>query len=133
MWGIDRLVPLQPWFIPYKPLLILITLISAIALGSSAVYHFHTAKTTVNPIQVHTSSSLVTHGVFRVSRNPMYLGLLLLLVAWGILLSNPLSWSIIVAFYYYMTDVQIKREERALEEIFGDAFIANRQQVRRWL
>jgi protein-S-isoprenylcysteine O-methyltransferase Ste14 len=101
--------------------------------GLGGVQAFRRARTSVNPLNPHASSTLVATGIFRWSRNPMYLALLLLLLAWGALLDN--GWALLLAasFVPYMNRFQIGPEERALETVFGPEFTAYRRQVRRWL
>jgi len=73
-------------------------------------------------------------GLYRISRNPMYLGFLLLLVAWGIYLANvPALLLMPVIFIVYMNRFQIIPEEKALDQAYGDVFLAYRRKVRRWL
>ena len=78
-------------------------------------------------------TQLVTSGVYRYTRNPMYLGMACLLLAWAVYLQNPLALLGVPLFMAYITQFQIKPEERMLVKLFGDAFIRYRQQVRRWL
>ena len=80
-----------------------------------------------------SASSLVTSGVYGVTRNPMYVGLLFVLVAWASLLAAP--WTLIgpLVFVAYISRFQIAPEERALSTIFGDAYSQYRTRVRRWL
>lgn len=91
------------------------------------------ARTTINPFAPARARSLVTAGVFRVSRNPMYLSLLLLLVAYAVRLDSPLVWLAPLAFVAYVNRFQIGPEERALEAKFGDAYLRYRVRTRRWL
>ena len=99
----------------------------------SGVLSFNTAKTTVNPLTPDKSSSLVTSGIYRYTRNPMYVGFSFLLLGFGVYLSNLYSLASTVVFVMYMNKFQIRPEERALEETFGAAFITYKNQVRRWL
>lgn len=94
---------------------------------------FRRARTTVNPMKPESSSSLVVAGLYRVTRNPMYLGFLLILLGWAAYLSNALSVLVIPAFVLYLTVFQIRPEERALEARFGPDFAAYKAQVRRWI
>ena len=115
------------------------TTLAALMLAASAVFgigallHFRTAGTTVNPLQPERSSALVTTGVFRLSRNPMYLALLLALVAWGLFLSNLYALALATLFVPYMNRFQIRPEEQAMESGFGDAFTAYCRRTRRWI
>lgn len=98
-----------------------------------AILGFIKLKTTINPLKPETTSSLVTNGVYRFSRNPMYAGMALLLMAWVVWLANPFNLIIFVLFISYITHFQIKPEEKALSKLFGDQFELYCQQVRRWL
>ncbi|MCY1553776.1 Phospholipid methyltransferase [compost metagenome] len=97
------------------------------------VASFRRAKTTVNPTTPGAASALVDSGIYRYSRNPMYLGLLLVLAGWGLWLAHALALLGLPAFVVYMNRFQIAPEERALTAVFGDAFAAYRQKVRRWI
>ena len=94
---------------------------------------FLRARTTVNPLRPQNTSQLVIDGLNRYSRNPMYLGQLLLLVAWAVFLGHVLSAVLPLLFALYITRFQILPEERVLEARFGDAYARYRARVRRWL
>lgn len=106
---------------------------AAAAIGLSAVGSFRRARTTVNPLSPQGCSALVTSGVFRYSRNPMYLALLLALLGWGLYLASPVAVLLALAFIPWMNRFQIRPEERVLLRVFGQAFADYRQRVRRWL
>jgi protein-S-isoprenylcysteine O-methyltransferase Ste14 len=101
-----------------------------VAAGSSS---FHRAGTTVNPMKPEATTSLVTKGAYRFSRNPIYLGLAIILSSWGIYLSNLLSLIFVYSFIIYMNHFQIEPEERILQKLFGACFERYKHQVRRWL
>src|SRR5262245_31171895 len=103
------------------------------ALAFAGVIAFRDKRTTVNPLTPSASSSVVSSGVYRVSRNPMYLGFLLALAGWAAYLSNAGAALLLPAFVAYMTQYQIKPEERALLAKFGAAFARYMSQGRRWL
>lgn len=107
--------------------------LSGLALDFSGLMAFLRRHTTINPLHPEKSSALVTGGVYTITRNPMYLGMASLLMAWAIYLQSPAALLGVPAFMAYITRFQIKPEERMLEKLFGDAFIRYRQQVRRWL
>ncbi|NOQ65303.1 MAG: isoprenylcysteine carboxylmethyltransferase family protein [Methyloprofundus sp.] len=94
---------------------------------------FRLAKTTGNPNRPELAASLVTSGIYRISRNPMYVGLIFLLLAWATWLGSFFSLAIIAAFQQTMTRFQIIPEEKALAHRFNEKFHDYRQQVRRWL
>ena len=87
----------------------------------------------MNPLKPDTSSSLVGSGVYKLTRNPMYLGFLMLLLAWAIYLSNAFALLFVPMFLVYMNRFQIEPEERALTSRFGQEFVAYTRRVRRWL
>jgi protein-S-isoprenylcysteine O-methyltransferase Ste14 len=120
------------------PSLIRVTMAIAIALvgistALSGVIAFRHAKTTVTPLKPETTSAIVTSGVFRLTRNPMYVGLALVLLAWAVFVSSV--WALLgpVVFILYMNRFQITPEERILSGMFGGAYSAYRAKVRRWI
>ena len=118
-----------PWNLPLLPPLAFIGGVIAI----SGIVAFRYSKTTVNPMKPGEASTLVTSGVYRITRNPMYLGLLFLLTGWAFHLSNVLAFLPIPIFMVYMTRFQIIPEERALLAAFGEDYAAYCSKVRRWL
>jgi len=94
---------------------------------------FRRAKTTVNPVKASSASSLVIRGVYRYTRNPMYVGLLLTLLAFAVLLANPLAVLWVVVYVLYITRFQIIPEERVLASLFGAEYEAYKGRVRRWI
>lgn len=103
------------------------------AIALLGVRAFARARTTVDPRVPHKSSSLVRSGVYRISRNPMYLGIALLLGAWALWLAHAPALLGVPAFVLYMNRFQIDAEERMLQRTFGADFERYRAQVRRWL
>ena len=108
-----------------------ITLSFLIALSS--VVQFFICKTSINPHDFKHTTQLVSTGIFRFSRNPMYLSLLLMLIAWTVWLGNSLAWIGVLAFILVINRFQIAREETYLESKFGDEYRHYKQKVRRWL
>jgi len=92
---------------------------------------FRRRKTTVNPFG--EPAVMVQDGLYRFSRNPMYLGMLLALIGVGLLLGNILALLLAPAFVATMTRWYIMREEQVLEDRFGQVYRAYRSRVRRWL
>jgi protein-S-isoprenylcysteine O-methyltransferase Ste14 len=99
----------------------------------AGLWAFRQQRTTVNPLRPANSSALVTGGVYRFTRNPMYVGMALFLLAWAVWLGAPLALLGPVAFVAYITRFQIKPEERVLATLFGTAYADYTRRVRRWL
>ena len=103
------------------------------AVAMAGVMSFRRAQTTVNPLRPETSAVLVFTGIYSFTRNPMYLGMVLGLIAWAVCLSSV--WSLLgpLVFALYITRFQIVPEERVLDRLFGAPFAAYKQRVRRWV
>lgn len=128
----SRLMPMDPWHFTDVKALAFALVTAGAFIAVSGVIAFRQAKTTANPMNPNASSNLVINGIYRFTRNPMYLGFLVALAGWGVWLANlpALFWLII--YILYINQFQIIPEERILEEKFGDEFRAYRKQVRRW-
>ena len=133
MWAAYRYVPTAGFELPFRQLLFAITMPAAALIAGFAIQTFRAAETTVNPVDPDAAEKLVTTGLFRVSRNPMYLGLLLLLVALACVLCNLAALAFLPSFVGYMTLFQILPEERALLADFGADYTAYKEAVRRWV
>ena len=114
------------------PIIILLILVGSI-IGILALYDFRKHKTTFHPHTPEKTSTVVDTGVFAYSRNPMYISLVLALLALGIYLQNYSSFIIIPVFIWYITRFQIIPEERMLDKLFPSDYQAYCQKVRRWL
>lgn len=108
-------------------------LAAGIAIAVAGVIQFRRSHTTVNPMTPERTSALVSSGIYRYTRNPMYVGMLLALLAFSVVLASPASLLILPAFVVYMNRFQIVPEERELARRFGAEFQAYRERVRRWL
>lgn len=103
------------------------------AIALAGVISFRRARTTVNPLNPNTSSTLVNSGIYQYSRNPMYVGFMCWIVAWGIFLDSPFALLLAMAFVPYMNRFQIQPEEQALTRLFGPDYLNYCKQVRRWV
>lgn len=133
MFGISRCIPALSFALPGSTAIALALVVLGVALTLAGVAAFRRERTTVNPLDPSASSSVVSSGVYRFTRNPMYLGFLLTLAGWAAYLANAGAVLFLPAFVAYMTQFQIKPEERALQAKFGDRFTRYASRVRRWL
>jgi len=132
MWSISRAAPLLHFDVPADKWLAVVLVSAGFVTGMSGVLTFRNAKTTVDPIKPR-ASSMVTWGVYALSRNPMYLGGLIMLLGWAVFVSNALALLFLPAYVLYIDRFQIAPEERALTALFGQPYAAYRLRVRRWL
>ncbi len=133
MWGIARFAPTVDLPQSFRVGAAIACALAGVGIDIVALVSFARAGTTFNPMKVEKTSALVCSGVYRLTRNPMYLGSVLMLVAWAVYLSS--AWALLgpVAFVLYMNRFQIAPEERTLASKFGDDYAAYRAKVRRWL
>lgn len=110
-----------------------ILVLAGVAFDLLGLVAFRASRTTINPLKPERTSTLVTAGVYRITRNPMYVGMGLLLFAWAIFLAALPPFAGPVVFVLYITRFQIRPEERVLNEIFGEEYSTYAARVRRWL
>ncbi|MBS1198345.1 MAG: conserved rane protein of unknown function [Proteobacteria bacterium] len=133
MWLVNRLFPEFDWTLPGQNTIAGVFYAGSAFAGITAVIAFFKARTTIHPGKPEDASSLVHSGIYRITRNPMYLALLLSLIGWTFTLANPLNLLVLPIFVLYMNRFQIIPEERMLLKLFGSDFSAYQQSVRRWL
>lgn len=119
--------------LPWRSTFALIFYAVGSAIVLAGILAFRRMKTTVNPLTPEATTAIVTSGIYRFTRNPMYLGFLLVLVGWAIDLSNLLAFACLPLFVRYMNRFQIIPEERALGTKFSEAFERYKRSVRRWV
>jgi len=132
MWLVSRAAAALAFEFPAGNILAIGLAAAGIIIAVAGVLTFRRARTTLNPTKPESSSSLVSWGIYRVTRNPMYLGLLLELTGWAIFLSNWLAFVFLPVFIVYIHRFQIVPEERVLTSLFGGEFVAYQSRVRRW-
>ncbi|HQZ81926.1 MAG TPA: isoprenylcysteine carboxylmethyltransferase family protein [Pyrinomonadaceae bacterium] len=133
MYGASWSLPVTNFEMPGRPYVSLAFAILGVATVASGVIAFRSKKTTVDPRFPDKASSVVTIGIYRITRNPMYLGMLFLLTAWALFLANFIVIILLAGFVVYMTLFQIKPEERILRSKFGAEYEEFLSRVRRWI
>lgn len=133
MWVIEKYLPVEFLALNAPKWIIILTSILGIACIVLGVIQFSLKKTTVNPHKPEDSTSLVSSGIYSISRNPMYLGMLILLLFYGLFLGNGLVFMMLPVFIWYMNSFQIKPEEEMMIELFGDEYKDYQKKVRRWI
>lgn len=133
MWGISRISPAIAINDSVHWVTVILCALTGLFFCVAGTLSFKRAKTTVTPLHPEKATSLVSSGVYRISRNPIYVGLSLLLFAWAMYLAS--HWSLIggMLFIIYIDRFQIVPEERILLELFGDNYKRYQSNVRRWL
>ena len=130
---IKSITPNFHYFFAFNHLIAVSLITVAVIIGVLAIYCFKVHQTTVNPISIEKTSKVVDTGIYHYSRNPMYLAMLLALIALAVYLSHWLTWLVLPFFIVYITRYQIIPEERALRNNFGQDYLLYTNKVRRWL
>lgn len=133
MWLVSGFLPMFDFQVPFSRIVASVFSLIGIVVAGLGVLEFRRARTTVNPLKPGASSALVTRGVYQRTRNPMYLGFLLVLVGVAIATANLLALLFLPLFVLYINEFQIKPEERALSARFRDEYEKYSSRVRRWI
>jgi len=133
MWVLAREAGVQNYEVPYKSMVCAVLVMVGLIVDFSALWLFVKAKTTVNPITPNKASSLVTTGIYRYTRNPMYMGNFIFLLAWLVWMGSAYGVIGLILYVVYMNQFQIKPEESALLNLFGKQYSQFCSQVRRWI
>ncbi|ATX81644.1 Protein-S-isoprenylcysteine O-methyltransferase Ste14 [Mariprofundus ferrinatatus] len=133
IWGLSVFIGTHSMGIEIRRIIAIVLLIAAATVDLAALITLLRNKTTVDPRYPEKSSSVVTTGIYRFSRNPMYLGLALLLTSLSLWLGVRFGLFVVMGFILYMNRFQIEPEEQALEKQFGERYINYKSTVRRWL
>ena len=120
-------------YLPYRHIVSVIILIVGLIVIVSPVVDFIKSKTTINPVKFKNVNRLVTTGIYRYSRNPMYLGMILIIISTTVYYLNFLSVFSPLIFYIWINKFQINREEIFLEDKFGSEYLKYKSKTRRWI
>ena len=119
--------------VPYRTLFSIVILSIGILVIINPVVKFIKSKTTVNPVEFKNVEKLVTSGIYKYSRNPMYLGMIMIIISTTVYYLNFYSLLTPFIFYFWINRFQIKREEVFLEEKFGQEYLSYKTKTRRWI
>lgn len=133
MWVAAFALPPLTIPVPGAAVIAAVLVLAGFVVAGAGVIGFRRARTTVNPLEPERASALVVTGVYRHTRNPMYVGFALALLGWAAYLSNLGALLLVGGFVLYMNRFQIRFEERALEKAFGADYAAYRARTRRWI
>lgn len=133
MWLLDKYLPLGNVILPPFNKLGFIFIGTGLLIDLWSLYLFIKSKTTFHPLKLEETAHMVTSGMYRVSRNPMYLGMLLLLIGWAILLGSLSPFLIAPLFVLVINHQQIRHEEVVLLDKFGQEYKEYKEKVRRWI
>ena len=133
MWLVNRHAPAIRWIAAPRNEFGWILIAVGLALDLYSILIFIRTRTTVNPLRPGNATQLVVSGVYRISRNPMYLGMVLSLSGWAWLLGSPLCLLMVLLFARVLVIVQIAPEEIALRDLFGTSYGDYCKQVNRWI
>ena len=132
-WVLVRLTPGLGAVVPAKTLIVGLIVLAGVALDVSGFMAFRKAQTTLDPRSPEKSTSIVSSGPYRFTRNPMYLGMVLVLLGFCAYLANPVALVAVAVFVAYITRFQIIPEERLLLGKFGEAYAQYAKATRRWI
>ena len=119
--------------LPTQNLISFIILLIGILILITPIFKFIKSKTTIDPIKFKKVTRLITSGIYKYSRNPMYLGLLMIVMSTSIFYLNIFSITTPMLFYFWINRFQIKREEIFLTQKFGKEYLSYKNKTRRWI
>jgi len=132
MYLLSALLPFGDFDFFGRNYLILVLMGLAAIIAIISLFQFFSSKTTIDPRTPLKVTTLITGGIYRFTRNPMYLAILLVLLAWGLWLGNAFNTLLAAGFVGYMNKFQIIPEEEALTKLFDKEYKQYCTQVRRW-
>lgn len=133
IWLAGLWLPMWAWPTLIRSLLASLLALSGLLIALVGVRAFRQARTTIHPQHPERVSSLVSNGIYSRTRNPMYLGMLLVLTAIAVWIGQPAGFVVLPVFVWYLTRYQIVAEEQAIAAHFGQQYLDYCQRVRRWI
>lgn len=133
MWVLNQYLPIAHWIaVPWNTIG-LILIVTALSFDVWSLFLFFRSHTTPNPMKPENASTIVSTGLYKFSRNPMYVGLLTVLLGYAIWLGSVTPFLLLPLFVFLITTQQIMPEEEILEKKFGAEYLDYKARVRRWL
>ena len=133
MWLLNQYLPINHWISTPWTNIGFIIIAVALSFDLWSLFLFLRSKTTPNPMKPENSKHIVTSGLYKISRNPMYVGLSLVLLGYAISLGSITPFLLLPLFVVLITTQQIIPEEEMLEKMFGQEYLDYKMRVRRWL
>jgi len=133
MWSLDNFLPIMELFqSPWNKYGVIVIIVALFMDGMSLMQFFRN-HTTINPLHPENTKKLVTTGTYQYTRNPMYLGLLFVLLGWAIVLGSLSPYLLLPIFIGLITIEQIIPEEKILEQKFTQEYRDYKKSVNRWI
>jgi len=133
MWAIHEFIQIEMLLFDSERYIVRVLLVLGVIIGILGVTEFSRRSTTVNPHKPQKTTTLVRSGIYRLTRNPMYLGMAIILLAGMVKFGNGINIIVIPLYIWVMNTVQIQPEEEVMEQKFGQKYLAYKKEVRRWL
>jgi len=133
IWCLTTYLPIWEINIPFQTPIAIAMAVVGFSIDISGLIAFRKAQTTINPLKPQNASSLVITGIYHISRNPMYLGMLIILLGAVLYFGNISGFLAVPIFVFTINELQIKSEEKTLTELFGDPYRQYLAKVRRWI
>lgn len=133
MAAVTELLSELTWLVPGRLVIVVTLALLGSAIRLAGVIAFRRHRTTINPMVPAAATSIVSNGPYCFTRNPMYIGFVMGLTSWAVFLSNLGAVLLVFGCVLYLTQFQIKPEERELLQRFGEPFADYMASVRRWL
>ena len=119
--------------LPNQDLISILILLIGILILINPIFKFIKSKTTIDPIKFKKVNKLITSGIYKYSRNPMYLGMALILLGLALMFNLIGGTLFTILFTIFITKFQIRPEEEVMEKLFGEDFLKYKKNVRMWL
>lgn len=131
MLGLHLAIPITSFITPLTEIIGVAIILGSIAIILHSVFLFRRAKTALRPFE--ESTRLVTWGLYRFCRNPIYLGMVLVLIGVALVLGTLSPFLVIPVFALQIQKEFVLAEEKFLERIFGEEYLNYKHKIPRWI